>query len=143
MCNSSGCKLLLRLFLSYNNKVLSRVAFRILSNILSNIHNGALLHKQPTALKCWLFPQKSFTAQVRLDFKCASEWRYCKCGVQVDCKCMEFVTADWCTGKQSGPRIGFKCASNIYLLRKEYISKNSFCAQLRCTSNIYMTLLLY
>ena len=36
------------------NKLLGRVAFRI----LSNIHDGALLRKQPTALTRWLFPKK-------------------------------------------------------------------------------------
>ena len=68
--------------------------------ILSDIHSGALLRKQSTALTCSLFPQKSFIADVRLDFKCASDWRYCKCELQLDCKCMEFVTTGWCSGKQ-------------------------------------------
>ena len=40
LCNPSGGKLLLRLSLSYN-KLLGRIAFRI----LSNIHGGALLGK--------------------------------------------------------------------------------------------------
>ena len=26
--------------------------------------------------------------------------RCCKCEVEVNCKCMEFVAAGWCTGKQ-------------------------------------------
>ena len=40
-------------------------------------------------------------SDVRLDSKCASDWRYCKCGMQVDCNFMAFVTTGWCTGKQS------------------------------------------
>ena len=46
-----------------------------------------------------LFRKKSSTADVRLDFKCTFDWRCCKCGVALDCKCMEFVAADWCTVK--------------------------------------------
>ena len=37
------------------------------------------------------------------DFSCHPHFQkqeyyifWLKCGVQVDCKCMEFVTADWC-----------------------------------------------
>ena len=48
----------------------------------------------------WLFPQKSSTADVRLDSKCASDWRYCKCEMEVDCKCTEAVVAGWCTVNQ-------------------------------------------
>ena len=53
LCNPSGGKILLRAPTSYN-KVLDRVAFRI----LSNIHDGAPMRKQPTALRHWQFPQK-------------------------------------------------------------------------------------
>ena len=42
LCNSSGGKLFLRPSWRYN-KLLGRVAFRIPSNIVSNIHGGALL----------------------------------------------------------------------------------------------------
>ena len=42
MSNFSGGRLLLRLGSSYN-KLLGRIAFRILKNILSNIHDGAIL----------------------------------------------------------------------------------------------------
>ena len=48
LCNSNGGKLLLRPSSSYH-KLLGRVASRILSNILSKIHDGVLLRKQPTA----------------------------------------------------------------------------------------------
>ena len=77
-----------------NNKLLGRgLAFNILSNIPSNIHNGALLRKQPMALINTLtISAKMLTADVRLHSKCVSDWRYCKYWVQVDCKCMEFVT---------------------------------------------------
>ena len=30
---------------------------------------------------------------------CRSDQRCCKCGVWVECKCMEFVATSWCTGK--------------------------------------------
>ena len=52
------------------------------------------------ALACSLFLQKSSTADVWLDFKCAFDWMCCKCEVSVDCKCMEFVAACCCTGKK-------------------------------------------
>ena len=39
---------------------------------------------------------KTFTVDVRLGSKCASNWRYCKCEVQVDCKSMEHVIVDQC-----------------------------------------------
>ena len=43
---------------------------------------------------------KKPTADVRLNSKCTSDRMCCKCGVWVDCKCMEFVAAGWCTRKQ-------------------------------------------
>ena len=43
---------------------------------------------------------KKPTADVRLYSKCTSDRMCCKCGVWVDCKCMEFVAAGWCTRKQ-------------------------------------------
>ena len=42
--NSSGGKRLL-VYYSSNNKLLSKVAFRILSNILSKTHDGTLMQK--------------------------------------------------------------------------------------------------
>ena len=39
----------------------------------------SFLQKQPTVLTRWLFPDENFAADVRLDSKCASDWRYCKC----------------------------------------------------------------
>ena len=63
LCNPSDGKLLLRPSASYN-KLFGRIALRI----LSNIQDGALLQKQATALRRWLFPQKSSTADVRNSF---------------------------------------------------------------------------
>ena len=50
----------------------------------------------PTILTSRKFPQKSSTADIRPDSECVSDWRCCQYGVWVDCKCMEFVVADWC-----------------------------------------------
>ena len=47
-----------------------------------------------------VFPQKSSTADVRLDSICASNWSCFKCEVRVDCKCMEFLVASLCRVKQ-------------------------------------------
>ena len=52
-----------------------------------------------TCLTRGRFPQKSYTADVRLDSDCASDWRCSQCGMRVDCKCLKFVTAGWCTVK--------------------------------------------
>ena len=65
---------------------------------LSNIHDGALLRKYPTALIRSLFLQKRST-KLLLDSRCASDSMCCKCMVWVDCKCMESMAAGWCTGK--------------------------------------------
>ena len=83
-----------------------RVTFRI----PLNINDRAPLRKQPMALTRRLFPQKSSTADPRLDSKCGSDWR--RCGAllylfinplfAVDfftCKSMEFVAASRCTKK--------------------------------------------
>ena len=51
--NSSGGNILLRPSSSHN-KFLGRVAFRILSNILSKMHNGALLSKAPLQMFDWI-----------------------------------------------------------------------------------------
>ena len=48
---------------------------------------------------CWLFLQKSSTTDLESDSKCESNQRCCKCGVWVECKCMEFVAAGLCTWK--------------------------------------------
>ena len=116
LCDPSGRKLLLRPSSSYN-KLMGWVAFRI----LSKIHNGALLQKQSTVLACWLFLQKNSNADVWLDFKCAFDWRCCKCEVSVDCKCMEFVATGCCTGKklrldQTTSTSGLKKTRFVYLL---------------------------
>ena len=71
------------------------VTFRI----RSNINDEALLWKQSTALTRRLFPQNRSTTDQRPDSKCGSDWRHCEFGVRVDCKCMEFVAAGWCTKK--------------------------------------------
>ena len=95
-----------------------RVAFRIPSNISDGAllrkqptaltcrlvpqkspSDVALLRKQPTALTCRLLPQKSPSTDFRQDSKCGSDWRCCECGVWVDCRCMEFVAAGWFTRK--------------------------------------------
>ena len=73
-----------------------RVTFRI----PSSINDGAPLRKKQTVLTHRLFPQKSSTADLRPGSKCKSHWRRCECGVWVDCKCMEFVAAGWCTKKR-------------------------------------------
>ena len=70
--------ILLRPSASYN-KLLGRVAFRI----LSEFHDGDLLGKYPTALRRWLFSQKSSPVDVWLDSKCASDW---KGGENVGCR---------------------------------------------------------
>ena len=67
--------------------------------IPSNINDGAPLRIQPTALTHRLFPQNSSTTYLRPDSKCGSDWRRCECGVWVNCKCMKFVSAGWCTKK--------------------------------------------
>ena len=67
--------------------------------ILSNINDRAPPRKQPTALTCWLFPEKNPSTDCRLDSKCRSHWRCCKWEVWVDCRCMEFVVVGWCTKK--------------------------------------------
>ena len=54
----------------------------------SNINNTAPLWKRLMALTCRTLPS---------DFKCGSDRRCCECRVWVDCKCMEFLAADWCT----------------------------------------------
>ena len=77
LCNSSGGNILLRASVSCN-KLLGRVAFRI----LPNIYNGASPQKITNSLRHWLFPQKSTTADVNLDSKYVSEiGGHCKCGV--------------------------------------------------------------
>ena len=48
LCDSNDGELFLKPFASYN-KILDGVAFRI----LSTIHDGAFLQKQPTALRRW------------------------------------------------------------------------------------------
>ena len=63
----------------------------------SNINNTAPLRKRLMVLTCRMLPQKSSTTDFRPDFKCGSDRRCCECRVWVDCKCMEFLTADWCT----------------------------------------------
>ena len=83
-CNPSGGNLLLR-----------QATFRI----PSNINNGAPLQKQPTTLTRRLFQQKSSTTDLRPNSKCGSDWRRSECWVWVDCNCMEFVSAGWCTKK--------------------------------------------
>ena len=72
---------------------------RITFRIPSNINYGAPVWKLPTGLARWLFPQKCSTTDLRQDSKCRSVKRCCKFGVRVDCKCMEFVAAGWCTRK--------------------------------------------
>ena len=74
LCNSSGGNLLRQ---------------------LPNINDGGPLRKQPTSQTSWLFPQKNSTTDVRSDFKCRSDQRFCKSGMWVKCKCMEFVTVSW------------------------------------------------
>ena len=71
-----------------------RVTFRILSN-----NDTAPPRKQPTALTHWLFPQKGPTTDFPPDSKCGSDWRCCKQGEGGDCRCIEFVAADWCARK--------------------------------------------
>ena len=77
-CNPSGGEILLRASASYN-KLLGRVAFRI----LPNIHSGAPPRKKSTTLRHRLFPQKSSNADVKLDSKCAFGW---KGAVNVGCR---------------------------------------------------------
>ena len=72
---------------------------RVVFRIPSNISDGALLRKQPTALTHWLLPQKSPTTDFRQNSKYGSNRRWCECGVCVDCRCMEFVVAGWCARK--------------------------------------------
>ena len=81
LCNPSGGNLLLR------------------QRIPSNIIDGAPLWKQPTALTCILFLQKSPTTDLLPDSKWESDWRRCECGVWVHCKCMELVAEGLCTKK--------------------------------------------
>ena len=72
-----------------------RVAFRT----PSSINDAAPLQKQPTALTYRLLLQKSLTSDFRPDSRCGSHQRYCKCGVWVDCKCMEYVPSGLYTKK--------------------------------------------
>ena len=53
LCNSSGGNFLLRPSSSYN-KFLGRVAFKILSNILSKMYDGAPLRKAPPQMFDWI-----------------------------------------------------------------------------------------
>ena len=78
-----------------------RVTFRTLSNI------NTPQPKQPTVLTCRLLLQKSPTTGFRPDSKYASHQRYCQYRVWVDCKCIAFVAAGWCT-------ITRKCTSLNY-----------------------------
>ena len=55
--------------------------------------------KQPAALRHWLFPQESTAADSKLDFIWPQIEGLCKCGVWVDCKCMDFVTTGLCPRK--------------------------------------------
>ena len=84
LCSPSGGNLLLRQ---------SRI------RILLNIGDGALLRKQPTALTCWLLPQKSPITNFQQDSKCGSDRRCCECEVMLDFRCMYFVAAGWCARK--------------------------------------------
>ena len=79
------------------NKLLGRVAFRI----LSSIHDGEPARKQPTVSTSWLFSKtKRPTTDAWLDSKCTRDWKCCKCGMKANWNlCMEFVTVDWCTVK--------------------------------------------
>ena len=72
---------------------------RVALKILSNINDRVPLWKQPTALRCWLFPQKGSTTDLQLDCKCGSDWRCCECGMWVDCQYMEFIASTWCSTK--------------------------------------------
>ena len=72
-----------------------RVSFRI----SLNINDGAPLRKQPTTLTHRLFPQNNSTTDLQPDSKYGSDWRHCGCWMWVDCKCMEFIVAGWCTKK--------------------------------------------
>ena len=70
LCKPSDGKLFFRPSTSYN-KLFDIVAFRI----LSNIYDWTPLPKQPMAWRRLLFPPKSSTVAVWLDFKCASDWK--------------------------------------------------------------------
>ena len=72
-----------------------RTPFRI----PSNISDRDLLQKQPMALTRWLISQKSPTTDFWQESKCESDQRCCECRMWVNCRCMEFVAADWCASK--------------------------------------------
>ena len=55
--------------------------------------------EQPAALRHWLFPQESTAGDSKLDSKWPQIEGLCKCGVWLDCKCMDFVTTGLCTRK--------------------------------------------
>ena len=67
---------------------------------MSSSNDGSSLRKQPVALTRRLFLQESSTTDLRPDSKCGSAWRRCESGVWVDCMCIEFVAAGWCTKKR-------------------------------------------
>ena len=69
---------------------------RVVFSILTNINDGALLHKTVNGLNTLTVSAKCSTTVFRPDSKCGSDYRCCKCAVWVDCKCMEFVATGWC-----------------------------------------------
>ena len=96
----------------------------------------------------WLFPQKSSAADVRLDSKCVSDWRYCKCEVQVDCECMEFVPQAGVQGSSWRSGFTFKLDLNAQVIYI-YLASNIYLKFFLCTTtlskwhNVYMKLLVY
>ena len=45
------------------------------------------------------FCKKASSQMFDPNSKCTSDWNCCRCGVYVDCNCMKYVFAGWCTGK--------------------------------------------
>ena len=86
LCNSSSGKLLRLFFVLISCLVESHLNFCQIST-MEILHKNSQLPQHID-----YFCKKGLTTDVWLDSKCASDWRCCKCGMQVDCKCMEFVT---------------------------------------------------
>ena len=81
------------------NSVVETYSYRVTFRNLSNINDVASLWKQAMGLTRWLFPQKSSTADLRLDSKCGSDSGWCKVRGWEDCKSVELIAAGWCTRK--------------------------------------------
>ena len=120
LCRPSDEKLLLRPCVSYN-KLLDRAAIRILLNIddgcllfvkVNNCSKTSTVSAKKLHCRC----STGFQMRLRLE-KC------CKCEVQVNYKCTNFVATYWCAGKQlrrDRTRRERDLLDNFYIDRKTF-----------------------